>query len=275
MFKRLSTVLIVLLLICPDSLARYHSASPDLEGLRLMAGLPAELPPRVSGFAYDGEKFWLVIYQGRGRYVTLNPSTLAWKISDSAQQHQAISTVSGAFQSTGGIHFVNGKLWVAGSYGDSFGSLDLRTWKVERLFKKKQRDDASASQSYAGMAFDGSSLWIAWHWFKYSLPESQTQLLLKVDPATGEVLREFPLPPGTRNDLTHGLAWDGTSLWHMKDSRLSEIDSSTGAVTAQYTLEQIRRPSGLAWDGEALWIAEFEGKVWRLPFTEALASRRR
>jgi hypothetical protein len=51
----------------------------------------------------------------------------------------------------------------------------------------------------------------------------------------------------------------------MKDGKLSAIDS-TGKVTAEYWLDQIKRPSGLAWNGEALWIIEFDGKVWRLPF---------
>jgi hypothetical protein len=90
--------------------------------------------------------------------------------------------------------------------------------------------------------------------------------LLKVEPATGRVVGEFPAPAGTRNDMTHGLTWDGSRLWHMKDRRLSAVDPSTGQVTAQYTLEPLRRPSGLAWDGSALWIAEFDGKIWRLPF---------
>lgn len=240
-------------------------SGPNLGALELVTQLPAELPQRVSGFAYDGEKFWVAIYLDKGRYATLDPSTLVWEISDSDEHHKVIGKVAGAFQSSGGICFVNGKLWVAGAYGGSFGSIDTRTWQIEHLFKVKQRDD-EASQSYSGMAYDGSYLWIAWHWFKYKLPESQTQLLLKVDPETGKVINEYPLPAGKRNDMTHGLAWDGTGLWHMKDSKLSYIDSLTGTVTVQYILDQIKRPSGMAWDGKALWIIEFDGKVWRLPF---------
>jgi hypothetical protein len=52
----------------------------------------------------------------------------------------------------------------------------------------------------------------------------------------------------------------------MKDNRLSSIEPSTGEVTATYVLDGIKRPSGLAWANNALWIAEFEGKIWRLPF---------
>ncbi len=265
MREALLSLMIVFFLICPCSIVSAKSSKPILGELKLIAQLPAELPQRISGFAYDGKEFWVVIYQGQGRYATLDPAALSWKVSDSEEHHKVIREAAGAFQSPGGICFVDGKLWLAGSYGDSFGSLEVQNWKVKHLFKEKQRDDA-ASQSYSGVAFDGSYLWIAWHWLKYKLPDSQTQLLLKVDPETGKVISEYPIPAGTRNDMTHGLAWDGAELWHMKDSRLSSIDPDTGVVTAQYIVNQIKRPSGLAWDGEALWIAEFDGKIWRLPF---------
>ena len=239
--------------------------APDLQGLQLVAQLPPELPQRISGFAYDGEKFWASVYHGHGRYATLDPSTLLWKISEDEKAHRAISEVSGAFESTSGICFAKGKLWIGGSYGESFGSIDILDWKVANTFKGKRLEDR-ASQMYASMAYDGNHLWIAWHWFKYKIPTSQTQRLLKIEPATGKIVGEYSLPPGTPNDGTHGLTWDGTSLWHAKDDKLVAIDPSTGFVTAEYTLSQLKRPSGLAWDGKALWIAEFDGKIWRLPF---------
>ena len=257
--------MLALLLICPCANAGTNSGPPDVGQLQLVAQLPAELPQRIAGFAYDGEKFWATVYLGRGRYATLDPWTLSWKLSDEEVPHKAIREVSGAFESPGAICFADGNLWVAGAYGESFGSIDMRDWKVGRLFKGKQRED-SASQSYSSMVHDGSHLWIAWHWFKYKLPVSRTQLLLKIEPETGIVVGEYPAPAGTRNDGTHGLAWDGTRLWHAKDSKLSAVDPTTGRVTARYSLDQIKRPSGLAWDGEALWIAEFDGKIWRLPF---------
>lgn len=241
--------------------------SPDRinpAGLQLVAQLPAELPQRTLGFAYDGQKLWVAIYQGRGVYATLDPSTLLWQISSNTHQHKAIAEVAGTFQSPGAICFVNGALWIAGSYGDSFGSIDTRDWTIQHIFKAKQRVDV-ASQSYSGMAFDGTHVWIAWHWFRYDLPVSETQLLLKIEPDTGNVVALYPAPPGSRPDGTHGLTWDGSRLWHAKGNRLSSIDPSTGQVTAQYTLNQIERASGLAWDGQALWISEFDGKIWRLP----------
>jgi hypothetical protein len=257
---------IAVFLSCHAGTARAQSGSPEIDELRLVARLPAELPQRVSGFAFDGEKFWLLIYHGGGRYATLDPASLSWTISDAEEQHQIIRKVAGKFESPGGLCFVNGKLWLAGAYGESFGVINPQTWEVERFFQEKQREDP-ASQTYAGMAFDGSHLWVAWHWFKYALPDAQTQLLLKVDLETGKVVSQYPAPAGTRNDATHALTWDGAKLWHMKDQQLASIDPATGAVIAVYTVNQVKRPSGLAWDGRgALWIAEWDGKIWRLPF---------
>ncbi|MDQ3686959.1 MAG: hypothetical protein M3430_15390 [Acidobacteriota bacterium] len=245
--------------------AKNQFNKPKIEELKLVARLPAGVQQRVSSLAYDGKKIWVIIYHGRGRYATLDPLTLNWEVSEKDEHHKAIKEVAGAFESPGGVCFAEDKLWIAGSYGDSFGYVNTQDWKVTRVFRGKYRDD-EASQSYSDIAYDGSHLWIAWHWFKYDLPTSQTQLLLKIDPETGKVVGEYPIPPGTPNDGAHGLTWDGTKLWHMKDSKLSSIDPANGMVTAVYFVDQIKRPSGLTWDGEALWIAEFNGKIWRLPF---------
>lgn len=225
--------------------------------------LPAELPQRVSGLAFDGEKFWVAIYRGGGRHATLDRVSLSWKVGEPGKPQDAVSDLAGALGGPGGICFADGKLWVAGSAGDSFGAIDPRSWKVERRFRGEPRE-VLTSQSYSSMAYDGSHLWIVRHWFNYELPASQTQVLLKVDPSTGKVVGEYPAPAGTAPDGAHGLTWDGSRLWHMKDSRLSAVDPSTGAITARYYVEQVKRPSGLAWDGEALWIVEFDGVVWRL-----------
>ena len=252
-------------LFCAPVPSVAQADKPDLLELKLVAQLPPELPQRITGFAYDGEKLWATIYLGRGRYATLDPLTLSWGSNNEIERYKAVRSVAGAFGSPGGICFAKGTLWIAGAYGESFGSIDTETWKVNRLFKGKQRED-EASQFYSSIAYDGKYLWIVWHWFRYDLPVSQTQLLLKVDPETGKVVGQYPAPGGTRSDGMHGLTWDGARLWYMKDNRLSEIEPSTGEVTAQYLLDQIKRPSGLAWANNALWIAEFGGKVWRLPF---------
>lgn len=258
--------LLAISIVGPSVRSASAYAAPDLDGLKRVAQLPPELPQRVSGFAYDGEKLWAAIYHGRGLYATLDPSTLKWTIGKEQKARQAISEISGVFYSPGGLCFVNGKLWIGASYGDSYGSIDPHDWKIENKFPVKQREHF-ASQAYSAMAYDGNYVWVAWHWMNYRLPLSQTQLLLKVEPKTGIVIAEYPLPPGTANDMTHGLTFDGSLLWHAKDNKLSSIDPATGQMIAQYKLTQIKRVSGLAWDDQALWISEFDGKIWRLPFT--------
>jgi hypothetical protein len=253
------------ILVCPLVHAAPVTTRLNLGELQLVAQLPEELPQRVMGLAYDGQKFWVPIYLGRGVYATLDRTALVWTIVNDEQRHRAIRDVAGAYQSPGAICFANEGLWIAGAYGESFGMIDQQDWKIKRIFKGKQRADR-ASQFYSSMAFDGRHLWIVWHWFRYDLPTSDTQLLLKIDPETGKVVAEYPVPPGTRPDGVHGLTWDGSMLWHAKDNRLSAIDPTTGQVTASYRLNEIKRPSGLAWDGEALWIVQFDGKIWRLPF---------
>jgi hypothetical protein len=131
------------------------ASDPDLRELKLVAHLPPELPQRITGLAYDGEKFWATIYLGKGRYTTLDPSTLTWETNNESEHYKVISSVAGAFQSPGGICFTERMLWITGAYGESFGSIDTKTWRVHRLFKGKQRED-DASQFYSSVACDGN-----------------------------------------------------------------------------------------------------------------------
>src|SRR6185437_11457205 len=124
MRKLLLASLLGTLIICHGTGLSFASHAPDARReplLKLVTHLPADLPQRVLGLAYDGQKLWVPIYLGRGRYATLDPSSLEWTIDDTRKAHFAIGEVSGAFESPGAICFANGKLWVAGSYGDSFG----------------------------------------------------------------------------------------------------------------------------------------------------------
>lgn len=217
---------------------------------------------RSNAVAFGRMQIWCVIYHGRGRNAVL--ANNKWKFGEDAKMQAAIRTAAG---SPGGMCFADGELWIGDAYGASIGCIRTEDWKVVRQFKGKQRDDR-ASQSYSGMAFDGKHLWVAWHWFKYDLPEASTQLLLKIDRETGKVINDYPLPAGTRQDGVHGLTWDGTNLWHVKDQTLSAIDPANGKVIAQHKLDRLIRPSGLAWDGTALWIVQFNGALWRLPMSK-------
>lgn len=42
------------------------AGDPDLRELKLIAHLPPELPQRITGLAYDGEKLWATHLPGQG-----------------------------------------------------------------------------------------------------------------------------------------------------------------------------------------------------------------
>ncbi|HEX8566893.1 MAG TPA: hypothetical protein VF648_14710 [Pyrinomonadaceae bacterium] len=259
-------LLLLLVLVTPNGYAQ--SLEPKFEELKQVSQLPAKFPQRITALTWDGEKLWAAIYHDNGRYATFNPKNNEWKVDDNEKRLQSIRDVTGRGSSAGGMVFINKKLWFAGAYGDALGIVDTEQWTVEKVFKQKYQNDDSASQSYSDITYDGKNIWIAWHWFKHQLPESQTQLLLKMNPETGAIVSEYSLPrlkAFTNGDGTHGLTWDGKRLWHIRLGQLSAIDPDNGNVVVQYRMKQIKRPSGIVWDGEAFWIIEFEGELWRLP----------
>ncbi len=246
----------------------YAQKVPVIGELKQVSQVPDIIPQRITGMAFDGEKLWFPVYLSKGHYATFNPKTEEWKYSDDENHHRAIRQISQPFSSSSGIVFVGKTLWLGGSYGESFGSINTETWKVENDFKQMVRPDLEKtnSQSYASMTFDGQNIWIAWHLFHYKLPNAEVQQLLKIEPDTGKILAKYPLPTGNKSDGTHGLTFDGTNLWHIKDKRLSKINLTDGKVSKIYILSHLERPSGLAWDENSLWIVQFDGKLWKLPF---------
>lgn len=219
-----------------------------------------ETPESIFGMAFDGKEFWVAPNSLRNGIVKFNPATSEWRRE--LFETKVFNPASPNFGRPGGICFVDGKLWIGDSYGEAFGLFDPVNNGFERLFRGRLKE-SPVSQSFSAFAFDGTSLWAAWHWYNYSLPTTETQCLLKINPETGAILAEFPLPAGRPNDGSHGLAWDGKRLWHIKGNVLSAIDPSDGRVSKKFIFDGIKRGMALAWAEGALWIAEFDGKLWR------------
>jgi hypothetical protein len=238
---------------------------PLINKLKQVSQIPVEVPQRVQAIALEGNNLWFSIYLDKGRYVKYNRQTDTWDFEQDTNLRGSIPKVTGRFASPGAMVFIEGKLWLGSSYGESFGWIDINDGKQFKVFEKLYKPGLKGSQSYSDMTFDGTYIWAAWHSFNWRTDESKTQLLLKIDKDTGEVIAEYPLPPGNASDGTHGLAFDGTTLWHAKGKKLSAIDLN-GKLTTQYALPELNRPSGLVWDGSSLWIVEFNGKLWNLPF---------
>ena len=258
------------------------SAQPALEKLEKKAvqGLPAG----ITGLAYDGTVLWACTYtRPGGALVKIDLQSLK------AEQTPIAFSGTG---SPGAMAFDGKLLWLSASYGSGIWSVDPASGNVVKTKKVIQKPDSRASQSYAGLAFDGNKLWVAWHWSNYD-PAVPSQFLLRFDPKKMDFEdARFELPEGDRQDGTHALAWDGKHLWHAKAQSdgsprrrwlvgghpdlgrakaqtdgavLSQISPETGTSIQAFPLKGIARPSGMTWFDNALWIAEFDGTLWRLP----------
>lgn len=261
---RIARVATVILLAIASGSSAHSQKRPSPEQMTLVSEVPIDIPRKIIGMAFDGEKLWFSISHDKGHYATFDPQNGQWKYSDNETQHTAIRKLSQPFNSASGIAFDGRKMWLGGSYGESVGSINLDTWQVEKHFIGKLRNDVHNSQSYSSLAFDGSNLWAVWHMFEYKRPASESQQLLKIDQNSGEVLERYSLPEGPRADGLHGLTFDGETLWHIKSHKLSAI-SLQGKLLNHFIVKEVNRPAGLAWDGEFLWIVEFSGKLWKLP----------
>ena len=107
----------------------------------------------------------------------------------------------------------------------------------------------SPGPSPEGLAWDGSHLWVV---------DGETRLLYRVDPATGESVREFEVEA----KRPRGVAWDGKNLWVLDEEAGiilcldPETGEETGAINApKQDMEGPWSITGLTWDGKNLWAA--------------------
>ena len=260
--KHIIFLVCIFLLFSVFAFAQKVPVIADLEGV---SQLPSKIPQRVTALAYDGKKLWFAIYLDHGSYVKYDPISKQWALEQDSRLRASIPKVTGKWASAAGMTFVDGKMWLGSAYGESFGWIDTSEPSKYQVFEKLYKPELSGTPSYSDLAYDGTNIWSSWHSANERTDKSKTQLLLKIDKDTGDVLSEYPLPPGYSADMTHALAWDGQKLWHAKGSKLTSLDRN-GVVMGQFALPNLKRPSGMAWDGDSLWIVEFEGKLWRLPF---------
>jgi len=95
-----------------------------------------------------------------------------------------------------------------------------------------------------GVAWDGSSLWVA---------DRKCDTLYQLDPTNGSIKNTISSP----GYWPMGLAWDGKYLWNsdLGEGMIYQIDPRNGL-----TLKSIPSPGpspiALAWDGNHLWVAD-------------------
>jgi len=133
-----------------------------------------------------------------------------------------------------GVTFDGERVWFAD--GGKLQAFDPESGTVQRSL------DVAA---HAGTAFDGRHL--------FQLAEDR---ILKIDPATGQVLASIPAP-GSGADS--GMAWAEGTLWvgQYRERKIHQVDPETGAILR--TIESNRFVTGVTWvDGE-LWHGTWEG----------------
>ena len=105
-----------------------------------------------------------------------------------------------------------------------------------------------------GLAYDGKHIYCGEHHHG----------ICKVDPWANKVLAQYP----GQADRTHGIAWDGETLWHA-DANLAKIFrldvNDGGRLLDSFDAPEGIMPHGLTWDGETLWFAGDEpARLYRL-----------
>jgi len=93
------------------------------------------------------------------------------------------------------------------------------------------------------LAWDGEYIWTATLWGS----------IYKLDPQTGEVVRQFTAP----GSQPWGMTFDGEYLWlvDFAEKRMSKLDPSTGEELATYpTLDPVGGCKGITWDGTYLYV---------------------
>ena len=140
-----------------------------------------------------------------------------------------------------GLAAAGERLWVVDRFTDRIYGLDRATGELKREFR------APCCQPY-GLACDGKGrLWVG-----SDLPEFGADRLYRLDPATGLVTAQVPLPL----DSLRSLAWQEGALWAgTGEGKLVRVDPLDGSVLRESPAPS-ERLNGLAWDGRRLWSCD-------------------
>jgi hypothetical protein len=188
----------------------------------------------VCGVAFDGQSLWAsIIVDGQGSLARIDRETGA-----------VVSRV--ATDRIAGLAWDGSHLWAITPSG--IVRIDPKTLAVVKTLPRPAIDGAMS-----GLAWDGEALWAGTY---------HQKKILKIDPATGAVLREV-----ASDRFVTGITWLNGDLWHVVDdedspprpTEMRRIDADTGAV-----LEGIELPfsiTGLDHDGDAFWCGDSNGSL--------------
>jgi len=111
-----------------------------------------------------------------------------------------------------------------------------------------------------GLTFDGKNLWLS---------DYKADVLVCLNPATGQSIREIPSP----GFWPAGLAWDGSYLWNVdsKQKKIFKVDPKNGTILFAIDTPT-NNPDGLAWDGQTLWVSDSrDKKIMKIDLSDGTA----
>lgn len=136
-------------------------------------------------------------------------------------------------------------IWVGEQSSDAAYLLDWKSGKVKRKVETE-------SSNTSGIAFGGGYLWMAANGFALGrskrAKDHPTGAVLKVDPATGNTVGEWPIPNGGGG--IHGLEYVDGYLWMASHrfTRLAKVDVRDGKFQPVQDIPvPLGRSHGLAW----------------------------
>ena len=215
-----------------------------------------------SALCYDGENLISFCYQDAATFEIISKDLADSKFIRQNDINFTICDALGRYCSPGGSTIENNKLWISDSYGSKLVCFNLHDFTLAKEFE--YNFEGKGSKKMSGVAHDGKNLWCTLHIVDYDSPKEETQLLLKINPRTGQEMKRFSLPPTDSRDAASGLTWTGEHLAFFKAETLYLISNTTGELISEHKIEGSGRVTGIVHVNNEYYIQKLDGEILKL-----------
>ena len=177
-----------------------------------------------------------------------------WNVDGYNETLYSLNRLSGAqvraltspLPATTGIAYDGHDLWVCSEFSVDVYKINLLNGMIQKRLNLQRG-------SFTAIEYGLDSLWLA---------DIQLNMILRVNPETGEIISSF-YNPGVGVD---GLAFDGNDFWISDSSTLTIYQVTTEGTVLRTFLSPGQSPRGLAFDGHFLWNVDGDRKIYQLRF---------
>ncbi len=177
-----------------------------------------------------------------------------WNVDGYNETLYSLNRLSGAqvraltspLPATSGIAYDGLDLWVC-------SELSVDVYKINLLNGEIQKRLNLQRGSFTAIEYGLDSLWLA---------DIQSNMILRVDPETAEIISSFSSP----GIMVDGLAFDGRDFWISDSSILTIYQVTTEGTVLRIFLSPGQSPRGLTFDGHYLWNVDGDQKIYQLRF---------